>query len=524
MIYLFAILQCFCSCERNRTDTYCDRNKPSRQADTNKAFQYNNSTSVDFIGGPMEGTGCIKEEPKSVMTMPNVVSKELDNQVDGSFVDLSVGTMEKTGYISKGTTRVTPLHASSVKDSENEEAEEDNTTKENLTTRSADEHEPYNSNQTKEPITNLENFPKTLETISKEEPDDTVKRVLDQSSNEMPGTIEGTPHSSAIAGLSNESGAALGMSTKTEPIPIIPSKQPDYETSDSSDATKPTEKSVAYDEKVPERREDNLKFYRNEIASKPFPGSDIEEMLKWHGDYKKLENGHSYIQWLFPIPESSGLNYSAQELFPYEAEEIRNNKETLDRVLRAYKMMLNFYGMDLVDETSGKIRRCEANWVERFEHLNRSFHNYLRITRILKSIGELGYDRYQKPLVKFIIAEAVITKNLSNLNADSMNYWINAIKDHSEMTEMYELWQETCENPENFDEFGNVKSNNSENKLAEQSGMVAGIDAVAKTGEPPKITEVEDSKSDHTSAKEENEIESSDKSYQNTPKYADAIS
>jgi len=41
------------------------------------------------------------------------------------------------------------------------------------------------------------------------------------------------------------------------------------------------------------------------------------------------------------------------------------------RVLKSYEMMLDFYGMRLVDESTGAIERAE-NWQERFTHLNRS--------------------------------------------------------------------------------------------------------------------------------------------------------
>ena len=40
------------------------------------------------------------------------------------------------------------------------------------------------------------------------------------------------------------------------------------------------------------------------------------------------------------------------------------------RVLRSYEMMLDFYGMELSDKTTGEIRRAE-NWRDRFHHLNR---------------------------------------------------------------------------------------------------------------------------------------------------------
>lgn len=48
----------------------------------------------------------------------------------------------------------------------------------------------------------------------------------------------------------------------------------------------------------------------------------------------------------------------------------RKSKEVMDRFIRAYKLMLGFYGIHLVNEETGELKRAE-NWRERFENLNR---------------------------------------------------------------------------------------------------------------------------------------------------------
>lgn len=63
----------------------------------------------------------------------------------------------------------------------------------------------------------------------------------------------------------------------------------------------------------------NLKFYKNEIKSRP-DGDGIENILKeWWGDYRRLELHHGYIQWLFPIREQ-GLNSQSHPLQLHELE------------------------------------------------------------------------------------------------------------------------------------------------------------------------------------------------------------
>ncbi|XP_067655557.1 opioid growth factor receptor-like protein 1 isoform X2 [Haliotis asinina] len=171
----------------------------------------------------------------------------------------------------------------------------------------------------------------------------------------------------------------------------------------------------------------NLDFYTNNIPSRP-NGDKIDVIHEeWFGDYDRLESHHGYIQWLFPIREN-GMNFYAQELQLKEAEAIKKNPETCDRVLRSYKMMLNFYGMKLKDDETGELER-EKNWRQRYHHLNRSMHNYLRITRILKSLGELGFEHLKAPFVRFVLKEALVHKTLDNTVDSCYNYWIETIKD-----------------------------------------------------------------------------------------------
>ncbi|KAL3841890.1 hypothetical protein ACJMK2_020467 [Sinanodonta woodiana] len=224
-----------------------------------------------------------------------------------------------------------------------------------------------------------------------------------------------------------------------------------------------------YRERYPDKKDDedldaNVRFYKNEIESKP-DGALIEVMLKdWWGDYKLLEKHHGYIQWLFPIRED-GMNWHAQELQKHEIAKICEDKEAHARVLKAYKMMLNFYGMKLEDDESGKIERAE-NWEDRFKHLNKSFHNYLRITRILKCLGELEYEQLKKPFIEFILYEAMVEKTLPNLLNSCYNYWINVLRDDNERLDMWNLYSQYEQTFESSDEENKKKpkmNNESEN-------------------------------------------------------------
>ncbi|XP_066054854.1 opioid growth factor receptor isoform X1 [Chamaea fasciata] len=184
----------------------------------------------------------------------------------------------------------------------------------------------------------------------------------------------------------------------------------------------------------------NLSFYKNEIAFVPH-GVFIETLLSSWGDkYETLEENHSYIQWLFPLREH-GMNWHARPLTCQEIQAFRKSKEVMDRFIRAYKLMLGFYGINLVNEETGELERAE-NWRERFENLNRFSHNNLRITRILKCLGEMGYEDYQVHLVKFFLTETLVEETLPNVKRSALDYFLFTVRSKEKRRELvHYAWQ-----------------------------------------------------------------------------------
>ncbi|KAG7477947.1 hypothetical protein MATL_G00074970 [Megalops atlanticus] len=181
----------------------------------------------------------------------------------------------------------------------------------------------------------------------------------------------------------------------------------------------------------------NLQFYLNKKRSEP-DGVYIDEFHQdWNGHYEKLERVHSYIQWLFPLQEP-GMNYMAQELTMMEIEAFCNNEKAKQRLLTSYKMMLDFYGITLVNKETGEVKRS-ANWEKRFENLNRYTHNNLRITRILKCLGELGFPHYQAPLVQFFLEETLVHKNLDRVKQSVLDYFLFAVRDKEQRRKLIEF-------------------------------------------------------------------------------------
>ncbi|XP_052397085.1 opioid growth factor receptor [Carassius gibelio] len=184
------------------------------------------------------------------------------------------------------------------------------------------------------------------------------------------------------------------------------------------------------EEECPEERMTNLKFYLNEIKSSPDDVSIEMFHTEWKTDYKRLERVHSYIQWLFPLREP-GVNYMAAELTTKEIQAFRESDEAKSRLLDSYELMLGFYGIQLLSRESGEVKRAE-NWRERFANLERNMHNNLRITRILKSLGELGFEHFQAPLVRFFLEETLVRKTLSSVKRSVLDYFLFAVRDKRE--------------------------------------------------------------------------------------------
>lgn len=63
-------------------------------------------------------------------------------------------------------------------------------------------------------------------------------------------------------------------------------------------------------------------------------------------------------------------------------------------------------------------------------------HNNLRITRILKSLGELGFEHYQAPLVHFFLEETLVKKNLSSVKRSVLDYFLFAVRNKRKRREL----------------------------------------------------------------------------------------
>ncbi|XP_063071877.1 opioid growth factor receptor-like protein 1 [Engraulis encrasicolus] len=200
------------------------------------------------------------------------------------------------------------------------------------------------------------------------------------------------------------------------------------------------------------RNHPNLRFYRNEIPSRP-DNMTIEEFHNnWWGDYKKLERVHSYIQWLFPLREE-GMNYQAHTLTQAEIKAFVADEAAKERLRTSYELMLDFYGIKLVNDKTGEVERAQ-HWESRFDNLNWNTHNNLRITRILKCLGTLGFKHYQVPLVRFFLRETLVNRQLENVKSSVLDYFMFSVLDKAQrrklIQEAFTMFEKTKRGTEKF--------------------------------------------------------------------------
>eukprot|EP01080_Neovahlkampfia_damariscottae_P009004 gene9004-1103_t len=180
----------------------------------------------------------------------------------------------------------------------------------------------------------------------------------------------------------------------------------------------------------------NVQFYSDEIPCQPDNIFLKEIHSKWYFDFQRLEYSHGYIQWLFPLFEGHGVNPQAYALTSEECEIFKNSKELQEKLFISFEMMMNFYGIKL-NKDNLEMSRNE-DWILHYENLEHNPHNFLRITRILKSIGFLGLSEFKKPFLKFVSDEIFSKYELTSCKHSFVNFWLPTLEKEEEMKEIIE--------------------------------------------------------------------------------------
>jgi len=138
----------------------------------------------------------------------------------------------------------------------------------------------------------------------------------------------------------------------------------------------------------------------------------------WNFSEQQLEGVHDYIQWLFPLREASRFNPGAPLLDDETIKAFKSAAYHTKALEYSLEVMLAFYGLKRED-AGITVLETERHWVGLGDH------NYLRLTRILKSLCLLGLKNEAVRLLRAL--EEIYSKNPSEIGTTTLSFWRQAI-------------------------------------------------------------------------------------------------
>jgi hypothetical protein len=156
-------------------------------------------------------------------------------------------------------------------------------------------------------------------------------------------------------------------------------------------------------------------------------GRTLDEILSWNRD--RLESTHDYIQWLFPLREPSGANPSAPVLVDTDVQAFHNDPVLQRLLVRALRLMLDFYGLELIESPAAppQVIRREIFDTLAPEWLQPGNHNFLRLTRILKSLRTLGLQPQAR--ATFETLRAIYDEHAATIGRRTYQFWLRSLDD-----------------------------------------------------------------------------------------------
>ena len=162
-------------------------------------------------------------------------------------------------------------------------------------------------------------------------------------------------------------------------------------------------------------------FYRD--GAPDDEGRTLAQILAWDDD--RLEAIHTFIQWLFSLPEPSGANPDAPILGTTSIITFRSSIAMQDRLRQSFQRMLRFYGLCQTSTPEGlAVERAPHFDLRAQNWLVPGNHNHLRLTRILRSTLLLGLEAESKALFRAL--NAIYGEYPDRIPARTHAFWSTA--------------------------------------------------------------------------------------------------
>lgn len=161
-----------------------------------------------------------------------------------------------------------------------------------------------------------------------------------------------------------------------------------------------------------------VNFYRGEATDSE--GRFLKDLWDWADD--ELEAVHDFIQWMFPLPEPSQFNPDAPLLSEEDIAAFRSDPLLQTNLRKSFERFLAFLGLLLtangqVVDSPNLMARARDIW----SYPN---HNWLRITRVLRSLRLLGLEA--EALAFYDRLKTFFDHRKFAITTDTFQYWTEA--------------------------------------------------------------------------------------------------
>ena len=163
-----------------------------------------------------------------------------------------------------------------------------------------------------------------------------------------------------------------------------------------------------------------LDFYRQDAPDSE--GRWLRDLWGW--DDEALESVHDFIQWLFPLPEPSQFNPDAPLLTATDISAFRADDSLRANLRRSFERILSFLG--LAEQPDGAIAEGPNFAARAADVWNTPNHNWLRITRILRSLTLLGLEPQAQAL--YACLSGFYQSRKSPIPDNTFRYWSAAVR------------------------------------------------------------------------------------------------
>ena len=154
-----------------------------------------------------------------------------------------------------------------------------------------------------------------------------------------------------------------------------------------------------------------------------FAGRRIDDV--WAMSLEELEYNHDFIQWLFPLRDRSGVQPDVPVLDDATISVFEDSADLRWRLATSARVMARFYGLEIVDDM--EVRRAASFDERRRVWLTRGNHNFLRLTRLMKSLATLGHADLARAWLRALTS--IYGEYADVIGPVTIRYWRDAVPD-----------------------------------------------------------------------------------------------